>query len=82
MRINKTPVIAHDPDGAQHYVITLSERNVASLYHQVHVSRTGGDQDTPRQAYGSLHKRTTLGDFLVITVEPDDQHYGEDGLAR
>ncbi len=74
-----TPV---DLVSGEQVVVELSERNVASLYHQGQVSVHGGDLDTPRHVYGSLVKTFEDGPRLVVHVVPDSEHYDDDGVAR
>ena len=68
--------------GGWQVVVEMSERNVASLYHQGQVSVHGGDLDTPRHVYGSLVKTFEDGPRLVVHVVPDSEHYDDDGVAR
>lgn len=79
MKIRHTPRRAMEPEGAQQYVITLSERNVRNLYHQLEMSLSGGEG---RRAYGTLHKTFDNGHILVVSIQDDEAHYDEDGNAQ
>ena len=87
MKITQTPVKRDvnpvsgrdEHDGAQHYVIHLSERNVRNLMAQIEMSTSAGAH---RKPYGTLLKRFETGDIMVLSIEADEDHYDDDGVAR